>query len=242
MLVSEAITAGYREADIITIGTEPTEDEYAEALGRLNDFRLKLFGSEFGENLEDWPVPTPTGVGVPENLVSPDLSSTFYLMPRVNSRLLVKVTANTTIKFPENPTDGSRVMFRDVGSTSVDVTLDGNGRLIDGQATQVDTPQMFNGKQWFYRADLGSWQVVATLALTDTLPLPEEYNDLFICYIAIRMSPRNAQAASDDTKGLFKELLKQAKARYRQTQAIAVADPGISQGLDSFGEGRSWFT
>ena len=241
MLVSEAITAGYREADIITIGTEPSEDEYTEALGRLNDFRLKLFGSEFGENLEDWPVPTPTGVGIPENLVSPDMSSNFYLMPRVNSRLLVKATTALTIKFPENPTDGSRVAFRDVGSLSVNITLDGNGRLIDGQATQLDTPQQFNGKQWFYRADLASWQLVAELALGDNLPLPDEYNDLFICYIAIRMSPRNAQAASDDTKGLFKELLKQAKARYRQTQAIAVADPAISESLDSFGNGRSWF-
>lgn len=240
MLVSEAITAGYREADIITIGTEPTDDEYEEALGRLNDFRLKLFGSEFGENLEDWTVAS-TVQGLPDNLVSPNMGETFYLCPRVNSRILVTVNADTTIKFPENPTDGSRIMFRDVNSTSVEVTLDGNGRLIDGQSTQVDTPQAFNARQWFYRADLASWQVVSTLGLNDTLPLPEEYNDLFICYIAIRMSPRSAQTASDATKQLFGALLKQAKARYRQTQAIAVADPRISTSLDSFGNGQGWF-
>lgn len=238
MLVRDAITAAYREADIVTLGNEPTDEEFEEALSRLNDFRRSLFGTELGENLEDWPVPNTNGI--PDALVSPNISTTWYLAPRTNSRLLAKLTSAITIKFPENPTDGSRVAFVDVGSSSVDVTLDGNGRLIEGQSALIDTPQTFSGKLWFYRADLASWEAVDDLALGDSLPLPAEYNDLFICYLAIRMSPRNAQTASDDTKRLYAMLVARAKARYRQTKATAIADPRASEGLDSFGRG-SWF-
>lgn len=243
MLVSEAIKAGYREANIIVIGESPSDDENAEALSRLNDFRDALFGSELGENLEDWAVPPPSAQSaIPENLVSPNLGSTWYLCPRTNSRLLVRALVATTIKFPENPNDGSRIAFVDIGSNSVDLTLNGNGRLIEGQPLLVDTPQAFAGKQWFYRADLASWEAVEDLTLADNLPLPREYNDLFICYVAIRMSPRHSQEVSEKTVAVFDKLLKQAKARYRQTQAIAVADPRISESEQTFTTAtRDWF-
>lgn len=237
MLVSDAIQAAYREANIIVIGDEPTADETAEALSRLNDFRVKLFGSEFGENLEDWPVPPANGdTAIPDNLVSPDYGSTWYLTPKQNSRLLVNISTAQTIKFPASPNDGARMMIRDVGSTGVNLTLDGNGRLIEGQATLVETPAILNGAQWFYRADLASWERVEDLAVDDELPLPDEYNDLFICYLAIRLSPRHSQVASEDTKSLFNALLKQAKARYRQEQAVSVTPSSrVSESEQSFG-------
>lgn len=243
MLVSDAIKAGYREANIIVIGEDPSDDENEEALSRLNDFREALFGSEFGENLEDWAVPPPTAQSaVPDNLVSPNIGSTWFLAPRTNSRMLVKVLVNTTIKFPEKPNDGSRMVLVDVGSNSVDLTLDGNGRLIEGQQSLVDTPQAFNAKQWFYRADLASWEPVIDLTLASNLPLPREYNDLFICYVAIRMSPRHSQEVSEKTVAWFTKLLKQAKARYRQSQDIAVADPRISESEQTFTTAaREWF-
>lgn len=244
MLVSEAIKAGYREANIIAIGDDPTSEESAEALGRLNDFRLSLFGTTFGEYLDDWPVPPPAGqVVIPENLVSPDMSMTWYLVPRTNSRLLANIQSDTTIRFPETPNDGSRIAFVDIGSLSVNVRLHGNGRLIEGQPYLDDTPQAFAGKQWFYRADLASWQPVVSLALGSELPLPEEFNDLFITYLAIRLCPRHSQEALADTRVQFNALMKQAKARYRQTQAVAIADPRVSESEQSFGMtgARDWY-
>lgn len=249
MLVSECISAAFREADVTTIGTEPTADEYAEGLLLLNAFVTRLFGTEFGENIQDWPVPPPTAssissAGVPDNLVSPNLSSTWYLVPSINTRLLLKTTATLTIKFPEQPFDGSQVAIVDVGSTSTEITLSGNGRLIDGQTSLFDTPQAFSGKRWIYRADIASWTLVATLGLNDTLPLVADFDDLFVTYLAIRLAPRNAQKTTEETAKVYTELLMKARRRYRQEQPISVTpDARVSQSEQSYGMtgARDWF-
>lgn len=249
MLVSAAISAAFREADVTTIGTDPTDAEFAEGLTLLNSYITRLFGTEFGENIEDWFVPPRTGQSLstpslPDNLVSPDLSSTWYLMPRSNTRLLLSTTAATNIKFPENPRDGSQIAVVDVASNSVDITLNGNGRLIEGQVSLVDTPQAFAGKRWFYRADLASWEPVEALGLDDTLPLVADFDDLFITYLAIRLAPRNAQKTTEETAKVYTDLMKKARTRYRQEQDIAVTpDRNVSQTEQAYGmTGASdWF-
>lgn len=245
MLVSECISAAYREADVTTIGTAPTDDENAEALALLNSFVVRLFGTEFGENISDWPVPPPQGYRAPpEGLIqSNDPGANWYLQPTANTRLLVAVTAATTIKFPMMPNDGAQVAIVDVGSTSVDLTLNGNGRLIDGQPTMIDTPQALNGKRFFYRADLASWQEVSTLGLNDALPLVADFDDLFVTYIAMRLMPRNAQETAEETSALFSDLLKKARRRYRQEMPVGIGDAKISESDQSFGQtgSRSWF-
>lgn len=245
MLVSECITAAYREADATTVGDAPSDAEKAEALVLFNNFVLRLFGTEFGENLLDWPVPPPTGqTCVPDNLVSPNMSSTWYDTPRTNSRLLVNINAETTVKMPASPNDGSQIMIVDVGSSSVDLTLDGNGRLVSGQTSAIDTPQALNGQRYFYRADLASWELVEELDADDELPLVADWNDLFVTYLAIRLAPRNAQETTQETATVYKDLLAKARRRYRQEQPIAVNDPRVSEGLHSFsgfGARDSWF-
>jgi hypothetical protein len=248
MLASECISAAFREADVTTIGTTPTDAELAEGLALLNGFVTRLFGTEFGENMQDWPLPPqagqfPNAPGVPDNLVQPIMGDTWYLAPRVNSRLLLKTTSGVTIKFPEAPFDGSQIAIVDVGSNSTEITLSGNGRLIDGQQTLVDTPQAFSGKRYFYRSDIASWQEVEALALDDPLPLVADFDDLFITYLAIRLAPRNAQSTTDETAKVYQDLLKKARTRYRQEQATAVTpDSNISQSIQSYGPtGSDWF-
>lgn len=245
MLVSECISAAYREADVTTVGNYPSTAEQAESLVLLNNFSLRLFGTEFGENLLDWPVPPIAGQQcIPDDLVSSNMSTTWYEVPRTNSRLLVAISAALSVKMPANPQDGSQIMIVDVGSTSVNLTLDGNGRLISGQTTQIDTPQVFDGRRYFYRADLASWELVAVLGLNDPLPLVEDFNDLFITYLAMRLSPRNAQETMEETALVYKDQLAKARRRYRQEQAIAIADPRVSEGIQSFGHvgaRDSWF-
>lgn len=249
MLASEAISAAFREADVTTIGTEPSDDELAEGLALLNQFITRLFGTEFGENIEDWPVPPPTGQSllsgnVPDNLVSPDLGSLWYLTPSTNTRLLLKTTSALTIKFPVTPRDGAQIAIVDVGSGTTEITLSGNGRLITGQQSLVDTPQAFSGRRYFYRADIASWQLVASIGLNDALPLVADFDDLFITYLAIRLAPRNAQKTTEETAKVYQDLLKKARARYRQEQDIAVTpDTRISQSEQSYGMtgARDWF-
>lgn len=249
MLASVAISAAFREADVTTIGTDPTDDELNEGLALLNSFITRLFGTEFGENIEDWPVPPPAGQSpispvIPDNLVSPDLSATWYLTPRNNVRLLLKTTSAVTIKFPENPRDGAQIAAVDVGSNSTQITLSGNGRLIEGQQSLIDTPQAFNGKRWFYRADIASWQLVASIGLNDSLPLVADFDDLFITYLAIRLAPRNAQKTTEETAKVYGDLLKKARARYRQEQDIAVLPERLTtQSEQSYGltGARDWF-
>lgn len=245
MLVSECIGAAYREADITTVGTDPTAAELAEGLSLFNNYTLRLFGTEFGENLLDWPVPPPPGqTCLPTDLVSRNMGTTWFTAPRTNSRLLVAISTDTTLKMPAMPNDGSQIMIVDVGSTSVDLTLDGNGRLIEGQTTLVDTPQQLNGRRYFYRADLASWTLVGEKALEDELPLVADFNDLFVTYLAIRLAPRNAQETMQETASVYADLLKKARTRYRQEQDIAVGDaPGNS--LQAFGTSSlrdNWFT
>lgn len=246
MLASEAISAAFREADVTTIGTEPTDDEYAEGLSLLNSFIVRLFGTEFGENIDDWFVPPPAsqGVGVPDNLVSPDMGDTWYLAPRNNSRLLLATQAAYTIKFPENPRAGAQIAAVDVGSNSTNITLHGNGRLIQGQPYLTDTPQAFSGKRWFYRDDTASWELVQSVGLNDSLPLVADFDDLFITYLAIRLAPRNAQKTTEETAKVYMDLLKKARNRYRQEADIAVLpEQRTTQSEQSYGMtgARDWF-
>lgn len=242
MLVADAINAAYRENNIVVVGEEPTAAETAEGLTLLNTFWRALLGHNIGENLTPWPVPPPTNqTGIPEYIVREDLGSPFYLLPLQNTRLQIAISTATSIKFPANPDDGARMAIVDVGSGAVQLTLHGNGSLIEGQTQVVDTVAAFSGKTYFFRADLASWQPIEELALDDQLPLPQEYDDLFITALAIRLAARHDKEIAQETVAVFNDLLSKAKARYTQTQNVAIADPRLTETQQSFGgPGVSW--
>src|SRR5580698_10572835 len=58
------IQAAYREGNLIAVGKQPTTNELAEALVRLNAFVKGIFGYEMGENLSDWLFPAPQRTGI----------------------------------------------------------------------------------------------------------------------------------------------------------------------------------
>lgn len=249
MDVSTAIRRGFRRGNIITIGSQPNAAESAEGLELLNSFWRKLLGTEIGENLISWPVPPEANGRQPPSwlplLTDTVSASTWWLYPIQNARLLTKITAATTIYFPANPDDGARMAVRDIGSSAVQLTLSGNGRLIEGQATLVEeTATAFNGRSWFYRDDLASWEPVQDMTLADvSMPLPAEFDDMWINYLAIQLAPSNSQDAAAEVVDTFKADLARAKARYSQRQAVAVNDPRVSQSTQSFGDGSlDWFS
>lgn len=239
MLVSECIRRAYREANINVIGDTPSNDQNTEALGILNAFWKTVLGHEFGENLTEWPVPA-TGC-IPDSLVSSNQGLTWYLQLVANVRVLLGITVDTTLTFPLNPRPGARISTIDTGSTSATLTLNGNGRLIEGQTQLVDDVTNQAGKSWFYRDDLASWEPIVDMELANSLPLPADFDDLFITYAALRLCGPNGADPPEMTAVAYKDVLGRARARYRQEMATAISDPRVNQTLQSPMGGVSWF-
>lgn len=246
MLVSEAVTAGYRAGNIVAAAQTLVQSEIDEGVALVNELWQILLGHELGENLLDWPLPpafNTTTSTLPEELpFVPNAATTeYWLYPVQNSRLLTKITAATTVYFPAAPDDGARMSIADVGSTSTLLTLNGNGRLVEGATLIVIDPSASSGTTWFYRADLGSWsRVVVPLLVDDDLPLPGAFNVLFTSYLAINLAPRNSQAADPVVVEQHRLSLARLKSRYRQQQAYKVSDPRLSESTQSGGF-APWF-
>lgn len=242
MVVDEAVTAGYRRGNILAAVQPVTALQMAEGVALVNELWASIIGFELGENLLDWPLPPKvvTDYAAEElPFVSTAESSSYWLYPVQNSRLLTKITTATTVKFPASPDDGARMSIVDVGSTSTLLTLDGNSRLIEGATLVVVNPITATGSSWFYRADLGSWTLITSpLAEIDDLPLPSAFDVLFTSYLAINLASRHSQEADSVAVEVYKLSLDRLKARYRQQQAYKVALPAISQSMQV---GRGWF-
>lgn len=223
MIVSEIIREGLREGNLIPIARDPTTAEVAEALGRLNTLVKALYGFELGELLQDWPVPSKQRTAAvsaqfPYAPPERDMPAQVTIYPPANVRIVAKLATDTTIWLPQRPDDGARVGFVDVGSSGF-LTLDANGRLIE-DATGIPAPDAIidppNVSQWFYRADLGTWQRILPLVLTDLSPFPDEFDDLLITGLCIRLSPRYGNEVRAGTASMYTDVLGKFKARYRQ--------------------------
>jgi hypothetical protein len=222
----EIIQQAFREANYVAVGEEPTDAEVTEALPRLQNLLAALFGFELGEQLREWYVPqeraprvpmrdprTPTGAAA--------ATSNGWDYPPANSRIIAKLSSDTTIYFPATPSDGSRMGFVNVGSTGV-ITFDGNGRLIDGNAT---LSQPVTGSTWFYRADIATWVLMAALAIDTQMPLPAEFDDLLVCGLAMRLAPRFGVKNIDQVIiSRYGDMLQRLKTRYKQTEAMPATD------------------
>jgi hypothetical protein len=234
MLATQAIERAYRQAAIKRIGASFTSDEYNEGLDHLNGFIDSLFGAEIGEQLTDVQVPliqrttndpnANFNQGFPSNLTNidqpigavEDTSVDQYVLAP-NSRVLNRITTPQTVFFPQNPQDGARISIVNTGATAT-MTLDGNGRRIDGANT---ASFLSSGTQitYFYRADLGEWKPITQLTLTDTLPLPAEFDRLLICGTAISLTALDEINPTQGTMFIYNRLLARAKERYYQRVA-----------------------
>lgn len=258
------IQSAYREGNLIPVGKQPTTDEQTEALERLNRFVQGVFGYEMGENLADWPVPTPqrtapVAANYPqlpypqgldaELLTTPyayDPSGDIFRYPPANSRI-VWGGITEPVYFPEAPKDGARMALI-LGSGAGDgamagqvLTLNGNGRTIQGVNTQTFAwGAAFTAKQWLYRADLGDWMLVQDMALMDQCPFPSELDDLWICMLAMRLAPRYNKTTAPETERTAINMMAKMKTRYEQAGNTTYNSQDIPRGLQSYISGR-WF-
>lgn len=217
----QIIKNGFRELNLLSVKEAVVPGQEAEALELLNTFLNSLYGVELGEFSLDWPVPPSTTAPVlsnfPQRPVNKNLPADVWPFPPGNVRLLLNLKADTKIFLPQAPDDGARIQIVNIGpATTFKLTLDGNGRLVDGGTTFTDLPSALTGVNLLYRADLGDWIDVKNMVLTDFSPLPAVYDDLLAIGVAIRLGPRYGRAVSKESAGRFLQLVKRLKAQYRQ--------------------------
>lgn len=228
--VAEIIVQSFREGNFIPVGQTTTAEELVEAVPRLNSFLRSLLGIELGEQYRDWYVPsvwdpaaplrfplTPSGDGA--------VSAEPWAYPPANVRLITRITADKTLFFPAFPSDGARMAYVDVGSSGT-ITLSGNGRLIEGKQSLSGLPAdgdiipELSGRKWLYRADLGNWIRLQTLGPDDEVPLPEEFDDLLVTGLVIRLAPRFGVEIHESVVARHGDMLDRLKKRYKQSEKI----------------------
>jgi hypothetical protein len=221
-LVYEIIKDAFREANLIPITQSPTLDEQTEALRLLNRFVRSIFGNEAGDKLQ------PFAVGINNVATSASLTTYNFSTPNyvpLNARLMVNNTVAQTVQLHPDPKDGSRVAVVDSTGNfnTVNFTLNGNGRKIDNLNTAVLNVANLK-KEWFYRADLGSWMAISDLGLNDTFPFPLEFEDLFVIGLATRLNPRNGVVIDEQAMMNFRRQRNLFRARYSQSIQKASED------------------
>jgi len=215
-LVSEIISDAYRLSNITRVGGSPTSDQETEALRYLNRLVKSVFGNEAGENLRPFPI-GDTNISRPAEYPGwTNTPSGDWFVPK-NLRVMLNLSAPVDLYLHPEPDDGSRFAALDViGNLSTNnVTVYGNGRLIEGASTLTLDTDGYNA-EWFYRADLGNWVKYAELTTTDTFPFPVEFDDYFITLLAIRLNPAYGAGLDPQSQMIYNRAKSQFSARYSQ--------------------------
>jgi hypothetical protein len=216
--ISQIITDAYRDNNLIPVTQSPTAAEQTEGLSRLNAFYSSIFGVELGIEMCDWPTPpsrtSPVAARYSRLPQNDDLPDNVWPYPPSNVRLLTKITQDTTVYLESTPSDGARMALADIGSTG-NLTLDANGRKIEGALTLTIDPAATGPLEWFYRTDKGEWVRIISFALTDESPLPKEFDDFLILALSIRLAARVGKQAGL-ARNDIRRMVKKVKTRYRQ--------------------------
>lgn len=209
-LASSIINSAYRETNIIPLGATASTNQSTETLPRLNSLLLSVVGNEVGDSLND------INIGG-------DYDQSNWCSPYVpdDARLILNLDSVESFLLDPHPYEGQRLSFKDVGGNlaTYNVTLDGNGRTIEGSATLTLNINS-DARQWLYRADTANWVKITSLALSDSMPFPEEFDDFFITMLAMRINPAYGQTLSQATIEVLKRTRSQLRARYHNYRQV----------------------
>lgn len=238
-LVSDIITRAHRESNLIPLVAAPNANQTAEALPLLNEQLLAALGFEAGDDIAD------LNIGGQY-----DQSAYAAQWVPMNARLILNLTAPTSFKLHPQPYDGQRLAFADAANNLATnpLTLDGNGRLIEGNPTIVlDTDG--DSRQWLYRGDIAAWTKISALLATDAMPFPQEFDSFFTTRLAMRLNPRYGQSLAQETIAELTRIEGKLRSRYRKPRPVQdMATLGLlgsrrgAFGLSQadFNAGRSW--
>lgn len=243
-LASDIIQDGYREMNVIPVGQPPTAAQQVEGLTALNRVLRSVFGFLMGETLQDWHVPAnqrtgsvaadaPFYPGAQIPLVVPNNA-----YPPQNRRIVWDGSAQH-VYMPDKPDDGARMQLVKASGASATpgtLTLDGNGNTIASAATYTTGV----AASWFFRADKADWTPIKALALTDTIPFPEELDDFWPCAIAIRLSPRYGKVLAAGTIDTYKRMASTLRTRYQQTGQAPRGGAELTTSDQTYFSGPGW--
>lgn len=231
--VSNLIQRAYRENNLIPIGKEPTEVEINESLEVYRSLVASYYGAQVGTLLQDWEAPpsptSPQPSRFPNYPQKPYVPIEVWVNPPPNVRIIYNQAAGAqTVYFPPNPNDGARVALVNVGdafSVTNTLTLQGNGRLIEG-ATSLTVNAPFTVEPvWQYVADSANWVRISELTLESENPFPAEFDDFSVAMLAIRRAPTYGKDPNPMTASIAQGGMTMFKARYWQS-APAAPFPG----------------
>jgi hypothetical protein len=224
-LVSSVITDAYRESQLIPIVSTPNTNEAAEGLRRFNTLLLSTVGNEAGGELHDI---TVGGTYDQSQFLSSWIPD--------NTRLILNLAAARSFFLHPHPYEGQRIAIADVGNNLAtrNLTLTGNGRTIEAASSVVLATNGLS-RQWLYSG--GNWVRISSLASSDTMPLPEEYDDYFITMLALRLNPRHSSKMSQESMAALTRQRDMIRARYRRPRAQQDLVTGLmgSSGVGAFG-------
>jgi len=237
--VLQIITDAYRQSNLISIGVAPTSLQETEGLRYLNRIVKSVFGQEVGENLEAIPIGA-AGISRPSGYPwwKTDPGGDWFI-PK-NVRLMLNLEQSTNFYLHPAPDDGSRFAVIDVAGnlSTYPVTVYGNGRIIESADSVTLNTNSYNA-EWFYRADLATWKKYSPLAILDTFPFPEEFEDFFILSLAFRLNPAYQRAFDQQSLISFNKQKTAITARYSQNK-FSASELGLT--LPSFvGDKRDRF-
>jgi hypothetical protein len=209
--VADIIQAAYRETNLIPLGSTPTTAQTNEALPLFNTLIMSTMGNEVGDSFTDV---TIGGLN--------DQSDTVANSVPYGVRLVMNIEVETELDLDPNPYDGQRLAVVDTFNTlgTYNLILNGNGRLIE-DAFSVTLNTDGETRQWMYRADIGNWVVVDSLAAIDLSPFPPEFDDYFITMLAMRLNPRYGQSLTPETAEALKRMRSQIRGRYHNFKEVA---------------------
>lgn len=213
--VTKIIDKAFRASNITGTGQSPNTNEQTEALELLKPFVKSVFGNEAGDDFVDMAIGSE-GIERPTNFpwyeTVPDGNDWF--VPE-NYRLFVNTAEPVTLYLHPQPDDGARFAIRDMQNnfSTNNITLVGNGRLIDG-ATSVTLSTDGEAGEWFYNADTGNWVKYADLELANQFPFPEEFDDYFVMALAMRINPQYGKTLDPQAIQFYNRSKRQLQARY----------------------------
>lgn len=202
---SETIIGAYRELNLRAAGQALTAVQETEGLELLNEIIPASVGSEIGQEYYDLNI----GGEYDDNCI-------WEWIPE-NVRLVINAGAQSTLKLHPKPYDGQRVAVSDPGENlaTANLTLDGNGRQIEGAATVTLNTDGLN-REWIYRADLGNWVRLTELVAADELPFPRDFDAYFRILLAMRLAPRHGRDLAQSSMIYFQSMEGKIEARYRR--------------------------
>lgn len=229
---SSIISAAYRKNDLVAKVSSPDTIEIAEALALLNAIILSAVGFEAGEDLAD--------LNYGGNY---DQSSACSPYVPANARLVLNLSAATTLNLHPQPYEGQRLAVADAASNLAtrNLILSGNGRTIEG-ATSLTMSTSGDSRQWLYRADTANWVKITSLVAADQMPFPVEFDTYFITRLAVELNPQHNTDTPQEVVETMQRSERKLRARYRKPRPQQDMPSGLlASGSSPFGLGINDF-